>query len=144
MSPESKDVTDSLAEELTSFDDKLKATANDVDMLTGIRQGINRLLEASGNNEAAIRQVLQHQYDSGALRKETFQRVKSMLDSYSTENMPTSPDAETIAVQQGMAPAAPSTSQKRTTTTKPSRRRKSFFLFLTGKNNKKPRLNKNK
>jgi serine/threonine protein kinase len=107
MSPESKDVTDSLAAELTSFDDKLKATANDVDMLTGIRQGINRLLEASGNNEAAIRQVLQHQYDSGALRKETFQLVKSMLDSYSTENMPTSPDAETIAVQQGMAPAAP-------------------------------------
>jgi len=107
MSPESKDVADSLTEQLTSFDNKLNATADDVDMLTGIRQGINRLLEASENNEAAIRHVLQHQYDNGGLRKETFQLVNSMLDSYSLENMPTSPDAHAIALQQPMAPAAP-------------------------------------
>jgi len=106
MSPESKNVRDSLAEQLTSFDDKLNATANDVDMVAGIRQGISRLLDASGNNEAEIRHVLQQQYDSGALRKETFQLVKSMLDSYSTENMPTSPDEETLALQQRMPPAA--------------------------------------
>ena len=103
MTVESEKVSNSLAEQLTSFDNKLNATATDVDMLAGIRQGIGRLLEASGNNEAEIRQVLQHQYDIGELRKETFQLVKSMLDSYATENMPTSPDDEAI----GLEPVAP-------------------------------------
>jgi len=92
MSVESKNVSDSLAEQLSSFDDELHATANDVDMVAGIREGIGRLLKASGNNEAEIRRVLQDQYDSSSLRKETFQLVKSVLDRYSSENMPTSPD----------------------------------------------------
>jgi len=100
-------VADSLTEQLTSFDKKLSATADDVEMLTGIRQGIHRLLEASQNNEAAIRHVLQQQYANGGLRKETFELVKSILDSYSTENRPTSPDADAIALQQRKVPTAP-------------------------------------
>jgi len=107
MSVESKNVRDSVAEQLSSFDDKLHATATDVDMVAGIREGIGRLLQASGNNEAEIRQVLQDQFDSGDLRKETFQLVKSVLDRYSTENMPTSPDPEPVAPQLQSVPPAP-------------------------------------
>jgi len=107
MSAESENVRDTLAEQLASFDDKLHATANDVDLLASIRDGIGRLLQASGNNEAEIRQVLQDRYDSGALRQETFQLVKSMLDRYTTENMPTSPDQEDVAPQQRREPPAP-------------------------------------
>ena len=108
MSIESKNVQSSFAEQLSSFDDKLHATASNADMLAGIRQGIDRLLKASGNTEAEIRKVLLEQYDSGALRKETVQLVKSMLDQYSTENMPTSPDQEQPVAPPGRAaPAAP-------------------------------------
>jgi serine/threonine protein kinase len=91
MSVEPKNVSSSFAEQLSSFDDKLHATASNAEMLAGIRQGIDRLLKTSGNSEAEIREVLQEQYDAGALRKETFQLVKSMLDRYATENMPTNP-----------------------------------------------------
>jgi hypothetical protein len=107
MSAESKNVRDSLAEQLSSFDNELHATSSDMDMVAGIREGIGRLLQASGNNEAEIRQVLQDQYDSGSLRKETFQLVKSMLDRYSSENTPTSPDQEEAAPQQQRVPPAP-------------------------------------
>jgi len=101
-----KNVSESLAEQLSSFDNELHATSNDVDMVAGIREGIGRLLLASGNNEAEIRQVLQDQYDSGRLRKETFQLVKSMLERYSSENMPTSRDQEAAAQQQKVPPLA--------------------------------------
>ena len=107
MSAESKNVRDSFADQLSSFDDRLLATADDVDMLADIQEGIGRLLSASGNSEAEIRQVLQERYDAGALRKETFQLVKSMLDRYSTESMPTSPTKEDAAVQPRQAPIAP-------------------------------------
>ena len=91
MSAESKNVRDTFADQLASFDDKLHATANDVDMLTDIQDGIGRLLSTTGNSEAEIRRVLQERYEAGALRKETFQLVKSMLDRYVTENIATSP-----------------------------------------------------
>lgn len=92
MSADTENAPDSFVDELASFDDKLHATANDVDMLADIQKGIGRLLASSGNSEAEIRRILQARYDEGALRKETFQLVKSMLDRYSTENLPTSPD----------------------------------------------------
>lgn len=92
MSADTENAPDSFVDELASFDDKLHATANDVDMLADIQKGIGSLLASSGNSEAEIRRILQARYDEGALRKETFQLVKSMLDRYSTENLPTSPD----------------------------------------------------
>lgn len=91
MNADSKNVPDTFADQLASFDDKLHATANDVDMLAEIQDGIGRLLSASGNSEAEIRKVLQERYDAGALRKETFQLVKSLLERHATENIPTSP-----------------------------------------------------
>jgi len=96
MNAESENVRDTFADQLASFDDKLKATANDVDMLADIQNGIGRLLTTTGNSEAQIRKVLQERYEAGVLRKETFQLVKSMLDRYVTENIATSPTPEEL------------------------------------------------
>jgi len=82
---------DSFADQLASFDDRLQGSAGDVDMLSDIQASIGKLLEQTGGNEAQIRRVLHERYEAGALRKETFQLVKSMLDRYVTEKVPTSP-----------------------------------------------------
>ena len=91
MSAESDKIRDSLVEQLSSFDSRLDTKSDDVAMLSEIQDGIGNLLSGSGSNEAEIRGVLQERYESGELRKETFQLVKSMLDKYVTEQAPTSP-----------------------------------------------------
>ncbi len=105
MNAESEKPRNDLAERLAAFDDRLQSTADDVDMLTGIREGIESLLESSSSSEAEIRRVLQEQYEAGDLRKETFQLVKSMLDRYMTEQIPTSPVA-TVVIPPEEAPDA--------------------------------------
>jgi serine/threonine protein kinase len=89
MSAETDKTRNSFAEQLASFDDRLGGMADDVDMLTDIQDGIGQLLASSDSSEAEIRRVLQERYEAGALRKETFQLVKSMLDRYGTDNVPT-------------------------------------------------------
>ncbi len=93
MNADSDKIRASLADQLSSFDDKLEAKADDVQMLAEIQEGIGRLLVASGGNEAEVRRVLQERFEAGELRKETFQLVKSMLDRYVSERVPTSPSA---------------------------------------------------
>ena len=90
MSAESDKIRDTFGDQLASFDDQLQASTDDVDMLADIQEGIGSLLASSPGNEAEIRRVLQEFYEGGSLRKETFQLVKSMLDHYVTENVPTS------------------------------------------------------
>lgn len=99
MSADTINVRDTFADQLASFDDKLHATTDDVDMLADIQEGLGRLLAGSGNTEGEIRKILQERYDAGDLRKETFQLVKSLLDRYVTENIPTSPTPDPIATQ---------------------------------------------
>jgi serine/threonine protein kinase len=89
MNADSDKLRSTFADQLSSFDDKLAAKADDLQMIAEIQAGIGRLLEASGGSEAEIRRLLQEQYDSGGLRNETFQLVKSMLDRYVTEQVPT-------------------------------------------------------
>ena len=96
MSAESKNVRDTFTDQLASFDDKLNATADDVELLAEIQSGIGDLLATSGGSERQIREILQERYESGALRKETFQLVKSMLDRYVTESIPTTPTRSAI------------------------------------------------
>lgn len=91
MNAESKKIRDTLADQLASFDDRLEAQSDDVKMLAEIEDGIASLLSDSGSSEADIRGVLHERYEAGALRKETFQLVKSMLDRFVTEDIPTSP-----------------------------------------------------
>jgi serine/threonine protein kinase len=90
MSAESDNLRVSFSDQLASFDDRLAGKEDEVQMLAEIKEAIGRLLEASGGSEAEIRRILQERFDSGALRKETFQLVKSMLDRYVTEQVPTS------------------------------------------------------
>ena len=106
MSAESEKIRDTLADQLASFDHKLHATANDVDMLTDIQEAIGSLLSSSGSSEAEIRRVLQERYDAGDLRKETFQLVKSMLDRFSTEKVPTA-DAPQSRAPEPASPTPP-------------------------------------
>jgi len=90
MSAESDKMRVSFSDQLASFDDRLADKEDEVQMLAEIREAIGRLLEASDGSEVEIRRVLQERFDSGALRKETFQLVRSMLDRYVTEQVPTS------------------------------------------------------
>jgi len=91
MSAELDKIRDTFSDQLASFDIQLQASANDVEMLTDIQEGISSLLASSPGNEAEIRQVLQERYDAGSLRKETFQLVKSVLDHYRSANDPAGP-----------------------------------------------------
>ena len=97
MSAESEKIRDLFADQLSSFDDRLEATSTDVDMLADIQAGIGSLLASGAGSEAAIRGVLQERYEAGELRKETFQLVKSMLDRYVTERVPTSPSPAAVS-----------------------------------------------
>ena len=90
MSVESENLRSTLSDRLASFEDTLAGTQDEVRMLADIREAIGRMIEASGGSEAEIRRVLEERYQSGALREETFQLVQSMLDSYVTEQVPTS------------------------------------------------------
>ncbi len=91
MNAESDKIRDTFADQLASFEDQLEAKADDVEMLADIQEGIAGLLSSDGNSEAEIRRILQERYEAGSLRNETFQLVKSMLDRYVTERIPTSP-----------------------------------------------------
>ncbi len=112
MSAESEKSRDVLAEQLAAFDDRLQSMSGDVDMLADIQRGIGTLLSSGDNSEAEIRRVLQERLESGDLRKETFQLVKSMLDRFVTENVPTSPTASVVNPRPPAAePAAASESE---------------------------------
>ena len=90
MSAKSNQKGDTLADQLSSFENRLEGRVDDVQMLADIQDGIGQMLGANGGNEAQVRRVLQEQYEKGDLRKETFQLVKSMLDGYVSERVPTS------------------------------------------------------
>ncbi|MDJ0748710.1 MAG: protein kinase [Woeseiaceae bacterium] len=107
MSADSTKIRDTFVDQLSTFDDRLHSAANDVDMLADIQEGIGSLLSQNGGSEAEIRRVLQERYDAGELRTETFQLVKSMLDHYVTEDIPTSPLEGSRS-----APAKPTASAK--------------------------------
>lgn len=96
MSADSKELRDTFADQLASFDAKLHATADNVEMLAEIQAGIGNLLTHSGGSEGQIRKILQEKYEAGELRKETFQLVKGMLDRYVTEKIPTTPTKSAI------------------------------------------------
>jgi len=94
MNAESKKIRESLVSQLSSFEQRLDEKLDDVRLLADIQDGIGNLIGASGGNEAEIRRVLQERYESGNLRKETFQLVKSMLDRFVTEHVPTAGTAQ--------------------------------------------------
>jgi len=109
MNEESNNVRDDFADSLASIDDKLHAKPDDVDMLSDIQSGIGELLRTNGNSKAQIRKMVKERYQAGALRKETYQLVSSMLDHYLSETTPTSPTKKTIhAIKAHLAVMTPS------------------------------------
>ena len=96
MTAESENIHQALGAQLSDLDDNLGANTDDFEMIADIQKGIGRLLAENGHMEGEIRRVLQDRFDSGDLRKETYQLVKSMLDRFVTENVSTSPTAETV------------------------------------------------
>jgi serine/threonine protein kinase len=89
MSAKSNQKGGTLADQLSSFESRLDGRIDDVQMLADIQDGIGQMLGPNGGNEGQVRRVLQQQYEKGELRKETFQLVKSMLDGYVSERVPT-------------------------------------------------------
>ncbi len=94
MSAESNQKGDTLADQLSRFENRLDGRIDDVQMLADIQDGIGQMLDSNGGNEGLVRRVLQEQYEKGELRKETFQLVKSMLDGYVSERVPTTGNAK--------------------------------------------------
>jgi len=88
MTAEFEKKLDTLGDQLANLEDQLAASTDDVALLTDLQSGIGSLLTANGGNESEIRRVLQERYDTGALRQETFQLVKSMLDRFTTDEVP--------------------------------------------------------
>ncbi len=113
MNAESNKIRESLVVQLSSFEERLDSKIDDVRLLADIQEGIGRLIGASDGNEAEIRRVLQERYDSGDLRKETFQLVKSMLDRFVSEDEPT---ASTTKVHEDSPPTPASNQQKQVQT----------------------------
>ena len=91
MGTEKDKIRNTFADQLERFDDMLQPEANDVDMLAEIQKGIGSLLASGVSSEAEIRLILQQRYDSGRLRKETFQQIKTIIDRYAIERSPTGP-----------------------------------------------------
>ena len=98
MTADSENIHEALGAQLSSLDDNLGAKTDDFEMLADIQKGIGRLLAENGHVEGDIRRVLQDRFDKGELRKETYQLVKSMLDRFVTENVPTSPTSDDVDV----------------------------------------------
>ena len=69
MSSETDNVRDSFAAQLTSSDDKLHSTSDDVEMLADIQEGIANLIASTGENEAYSRRIMQERYEAGAFRE---------------------------------------------------------------------------
>ncbi len=105
MTAESEKLRDTLGDQLASFDSRLEASPDDVEMLADIEQGISSLLANSGGNETEIRRVLEERYESGSLRAETFQLVRSMLDRLAGESDASGPSA--ARVQPAPLPISP-------------------------------------
>ena len=106
MTADSENIHQALSDQLSSLDENLGANTDDFDMLADIQKGIGRLLAENGHIEGEIRRTLQDRFDNGELRKETYQLVKSMLDRYVTENMPTSPKTDEIELVEPIEQAA--------------------------------------
>lgn len=106
MSTESDKLRATFVDQLASFESKLDEKVDDIAMLADIQEAIGRLLGDDGTAEAEIRRILQERYEKGELRKETFQLVKSMLDRYVTEQIPTSPGVtdETVRIEPRIEP----------------------------------------
>ncbi len=107
MNAKSNHIRQKLARELAQLNAEAAKAGANVTLVARVQESVARLVQTSGGNEAGIRRVLEEQYESGALRKETYQLVKALLDRFVKEQIPTRPAAGFEASAPGPALMSP-------------------------------------
>ena len=89
MSAETDKIRDTFADQLASFDDRLEATANDVDMLADIHNKIATLMVADNNVEQIVLAKPTAAYDlkwgNAFIKPDTF--VRMLVDSITRDTL---------------------------------------------------------
>lgn len=93
MSATLESIEKSFTDQLTEFDEKIKAQEDNAELLNEIHSAITLLMAQSGDRDEDIREILEKRYNAGKLRLETFQLVRNVLDRVVIESMPTMPEA---------------------------------------------------
>lgn len=81
----------SYAEQLADFEGQLKQTMDDASLLQDVHRTIRELLKEHRDSEADIRNILLTRLESGVLRQESFQLVRTMLDRIVSDDVDTLP-----------------------------------------------------
>lgn len=84
----------SYSEQLSDFEGQLKQTMDDASLLQDVHRTIRELLAEHQGSEADIRNILLTRLESGALRQESFQLVRTMLDRIVSDDIDTIPGLE--------------------------------------------------
>lgn len=81
----------SYSEQLADFEGQLKQTMDDASLLQDVHRTIRELLKEHQDSEADIRSILLSRLESGELRQESFQLVRTMLDRIVSDDVDTLP-----------------------------------------------------
>jgi len=81
----------SYSEQLADFEGQLKQTMDDASLLQDVHRTIRELLKEHQDSEADIRNILLARLESGVLRQESFQLVRTMLDRIVADDIDTLP-----------------------------------------------------
>ncbi len=81
----------SYSQQLADFEGQLKQTMDDASLLQDVHRTIRELLKERQDSEADIRSILLSRLESGELRKESFQLVRTMLDRIVSDDIDTLP-----------------------------------------------------
>ncbi len=80
MSAQTEQIVDRLADQLTGFEDQLRANETGAAALAKIRESIGVLLDIDTDNEQTVRRMLREQYEQRRLRKNTYRVAISIVD----------------------------------------------------------------
>ena len=94
MTSRSDNSEQSYSEQLSDFEGQLKQTMDDASLLQDVHRTIRELLTEHQDSEADIRNILLTRLESGVLRQESFQLVRTMLDRIVSDDIATLPGLE--------------------------------------------------
>lgn len=80
MSANADQIVLRLADQLTGFEDQLRANETGTEALGRIKESIGVLLDIDADNEHTVRQMLREQFQQRKLRKNTYQVAVSIVD----------------------------------------------------------------
>ena len=91
MTSETNNTEKAYSDQLSEFEGQLKQTMDDASLLQDVHRAIRELLKEHRNSEADIRNILLTRFESGTLRQESFQLVRTMLDRIVSDGSDTLP-----------------------------------------------------